>query len=213
MIAVEQLPRALEHLLRTRGVNLAGPLSWEQVSAKRVVLSDRAHVIARCARIGDATVSAAADELSWGAIIASASPAQTPLDLQPVELDGWAVSLWRYLPAACEVAPDDAAEHGRLLRAPHDTAPMPADAREPIDPLATTRARLHRMRAADSPVASVLEPLVMHAQYILDEQPPSQLVVVHGDAHDRNIIRMTSPCSDGASLPCRTRSPCGERER
>jgi thiamine kinase-like enzyme len=132
----------------------------------------------------DVLVNAVKDELDWARRIGNVVPAQRPLS-EPLVIGDWTVTLWQWLdgePATTR----NAAAHGALLRRLHDHGGQPPSDVEARDQLASARARL--LRITNSATQRRLSEMVEHAAEILDQAASGQLVLSHGDAHDRNLL-------------------------
>jgi Ser/Thr protein kinase RdoA (MazF antagonist) len=154
--------------------------------SKRLVLSDQRHIVVRMHRPGDVTVNRPAQEIAWARRCGEVITVQLPLTDDLVHLDGATGSLWAWVEGR-PLSAGDAFAHGQLLRTLHDGAPLAAHERETTsDQLASARRRLTAM--GSTRVALLLTGLVDIAHKRLKMVDAGDVVLAHGDAHDRNLL-------------------------
>ncbi len=154
-------------------------------AGKRDVWSDREHVVVRVTPRGMPVRNDPYMEARWAVRIASVVPAQRLL-LPPFSFNDTVVSVWGWLDGEA-VSLEHAEEHGATLRELHDRAPLqPFELSSASDQLATARARIPLI--ADHPTAGLLNDLLNSAEAILTGAASGNLVLTHGDAHDRNVL-------------------------
>lgn len=182
-VAADQLaPEELQQELLARHIT-CGALWPAGPSGKRQVWSDGVIMI-RVSATSDVLVNAVKDELYWARRIGNAVAAQLPL-FEPLVISDWTVTLWQWLDGEPATA-RNAAAHGGLLRRLHDHGGQPPSDVEAVDQLTSARARLSSItnRATQHRLSDMVE----HAAEILDQAASGQLVLSHGDAHDRNLL-------------------------
>lgn len=139
---------------------------------------------------------------------AQSFPATEPIDIdQPMAVDGYLATFWRYVPVTSE-AERDVSALGHLLRRLHGL-PMPAvklPAANPLGSLRTDLRHCHALSPGDRDWllarASELERQFSGAQWVLG------IGLVHGDAHAGNLLH-----SPGEVMLCDWDSvSCGPRE-
>jgi Ser/Thr protein kinase RdoA (MazF antagonist) len=111
---------------------------------------------------------------------------------QPLVIDGFAVSVWQYVPVAADASPG-IAELGLLLRILHDGPLPPEPPAELVDPFDSVASAIEDVPSAlssrdhewlDKRIAE-LRQLWQTIEY------PHTPCMIHGDAHPGNLIRTT----------------------
>ena len=164
---------------------LCGTLELLHNSGKRAVWSDREQVVVRVATQGMPIRNDVHTEAHYATRIASVVPSQRLL-LSPFSLNGIVVSVWEWLDGE-SVSLEHAEEHGATLRTLHDRARLQPSERDSVsDQLASARARLSLI--PDRQTARFLGAMIETAELVLADAGSGNLVLAHGDAHDRNVL-------------------------
>lgn len=115
-------------------------------------------------------------------------PTVAPLDIQPVTIDGWTATFWKYVPVEGAVVAGPTVL-GRLLRRLH-SLPAPPVRLEPTDPLGSLPTDLQR--AGGVLPAERRDWLMSRASQITEEYGRTEMPLgrgmIHGDAHDGNLL-------------------------
>jgi Ser/Thr protein kinase RdoA (MazF antagonist) len=153
------------------------------VPAKRQVLTDR-QVLVRVAPTTAIMRNSPVEEVAWARRIGAVVPAQRPL-ADPLHWGDWTLTLWEWLDGVAATAAD-AWQHGNTLRRLHDLAGRSDDPTRSVDQLDSARERLPVI--GEQQTRYRLAPLVDVAARVLRAADRGELVVSHGDAHDRNLL-------------------------
>jgi aminoglycoside phosphotransferase (APT) family kinase protein len=175
-------PEAVRAAVQSAAVS-CGALTLVGAPAKRQVLTD-GKVLVRAAPTTVVARNSPAAEVAWGRRIAAVVPSQRPL-ADPIVWGAWTLTVWEWLEGAAPTAVD-AWQHGSTLRLLHDRADRPEDAAGSVDQLDSARERLAAVSGLG--VRARLAAMLDVAATVLAAADLGELVVSHGDAHDRNLL-------------------------
>jgi Ser/Thr protein kinase RdoA (MazF antagonist) len=151
--------------------------------AKRQVLTD-GKVLVRVTLATAVMRNSPQEEVVWAQRIAAVVPAQRPLT-DPIIWNGSTLTVWEWLEGS-QVTAADAWKHGNTLRRLHDLAARPVESCVADDQLDSARARLQELQ--DHRIREQLASMLDAATGVLAAVDRGDLVVSHGDAHDRNLL-------------------------
>lgn len=175
-------PAVVQGVVRAAGIP-CGPLLPVGAPAKRQVLTDGTALV-RAATVDAVLLNHPADELAWARRIGAVVPAQRPLT-EPLRWGNWTLTVWEWLDGFT-VIPAHAWQHGATLRTLHDLAARPAEMHHRVDQLDSARGRLATIM--DPGIRGQLSSLLDVAAGVVAAADQGDLVVTHGDAHDRNLL-------------------------
>jgi Ser/Thr protein kinase RdoA (MazF antagonist) len=175
-------PETIRTAVLSAGVS-CGPLTLVGAPAKRQVLTD-GKVLVRAARNTAVVGNSPAAEVAWGRRIAAVVPSQRPL-ADPIVGGTWTLTVWEWLEGSAPTSAD-AWQHGHTLRRLHDRAARPDETGGSVDQLDSARERLAAL--PDLRVRCRLAAMLDVAAMVLAAADLGELVVSHGDAHDRNLL-------------------------